>query len=81
MRLKSRNRSGTRSSISPLCGSGDSGQKDPEIYLKIAVMYPSRVKVIYIRTIGSRKRNRRLKTLQEEAAALGTEMQPEPGSD
>ena len=44
-------------------------------------MYPSRVKVIYIRTIGSRKRNRRLKTLQEEAAALGTEMQPEPGSD
>ncbi len=55
---------------------GDSGQKDPEIYLKIAEMYPSRVKVIYIRTIGSSSRNKRLKILQEEAASLGTEMLP-----
>lgn len=53
---------------------GDSGQKDPEIYLKMAGMYPSRVKAIYIRTIGSGRRNRRLKALKEEAAMLGTEM-------
>lgn len=55
---------------------GDSGQKDPEIYLKIAEMYPSRVKVIYIRTIGKRRRNKRLEVLKQEAATLGTEMVP-----
>jgi phosphatidate phosphatase APP1 len=55
---------------------GDSGQKDPEIYLKIAEMYPSRVKAIYIRTIGKRNRHKRLEFLKQEAAALGTEMVP-----
>jgi len=55
---------------------GDSGQKDPEIYLKIAEMYPSRVKVIYIRTIGKRRRNKRLETLMQEAASLGIDMVP-----
>jgi len=53
---------------------GDSGQKDPEIYLKITAMYPSRVKAIYIRYIGSSKRNRRLERLMAEARDLGTEM-------
>jgi phosphatidate phosphatase APP1 len=55
---------------------GDSGQKDPEIYLKILTMFPSRVKSIYIRDIKNRKRNRRLKTLIQEARELGTEMVP-----
>jgi len=53
---------------------GDSGQKDPEIYLKIANMYPSRVKAIYIRYIGNRKHNRRLQKLFQEAGELGIEM-------
>jgi phosphatidate phosphatase APP1 len=53
---------------------GDSGQKDPEIYLQITSMYPSRVKSIYIRYIGSSKRNRRLERLMREARDLGTEM-------
>ena len=53
---------------------GDSGQKDPEIYLKMAEMYPSRVKAIYIRYIGSKKRNKRLERLLEEAREAGTEM-------
>jgi len=55
---------------------GDSGQKDPEIYLKMAEMYPSRVKAIYIRYIGSKKRNKRLERLLEEAREAGTEMIP-----
>jgi phosphatidate phosphatase APP1 len=55
---------------------GDSGQKDPEIYLKILTMFPSRVKCIYIRYIKDRKRNRRLDTLIAEARELGAEMIP-----
>lgn len=53
---------------------GDSGQKDPEIYLKIAEMYPSRVKAIYIRYIGKRKHNKRLNRLIKLCTELGTEM-------
>jgi phosphatidate phosphatase APP1 len=55
---------------------GDSGQKDPEIYLQILKMFPSRVKAIYIRYIGSTKRNGRLSNLVEEARELGSEMIP-----
>jgi len=55
---------------------GDSGQRDPEIYLKIAEMYPSRVKAIYIRRIGNKKNNMRLERLISEAEELGTEMIP-----
>lgn len=53
---------------------GDSGQKDPGIYLKMAEMYPSRVKAIYIRYIGKKKHNRQLARQVEEAQGLGTEM-------
>ncbi|MBN3036092.1 MAG: DUF2183 domain-containing protein [Bacteroidales bacterium] len=52
---------------------GDSGQKDPEIYLKIAEMFPSRVKAIYIRRIGNRK-DRKLERYISEAGELGIEM-------
>lgn len=56
---------------------GDSGQKDPEIYMKIAEMYPSRVKAIYIRRIGTKKKkHRRLERLISEADELGIEMIP-----
>ncbi|MGM0666280.1 MAG: App1 family protein [Bacteroidota bacterium] len=53
---------------------GDSGQRDPAIYLKMAEMYPSRVKAIYIRYIGRKKHNRQLARQVEEARELGTEM-------
>ena len=53
---------------------GDSGQKDPEIYLKIAEMYPNRVRAIYIRHIGKRLRNQRVEKLAAEAGELGVEM-------
>ena len=53
---------------------GDSGQRDPAIYMKMAEMYPSRVKAIYIRYIGRKKHNRQLARMAEEARGLGTEM-------
>ncbi|HER10016.1 MAG TPA: DUF2183 domain-containing protein [Bacteroides sp.] len=55
---------------------GDSGQKDPEIYIKIAEMYPSRVRAIYIRCVGKKRKNKRLGRLIQDAALLGTEMIP-----
>ena len=53
---------------------GDSGQKDPEIYLKILEMFPSRIKAIYIRYTGGKKRNIRLERLAEESEKLGSRM-------
>jgi phosphatidate phosphatase APP1 len=53
---------------------GDSGQKDPEIYLRILEMFPTRVKAIYIRYTGRKKKNKRLVRLTEESESLGAEM-------
>lgn len=53
---------------------GDSGQKDPEIYLEIASMFPSRVKTVYIRVVGSRRKKKRIDRLAEEADRTGIEM-------
>lgn len=53
---------------------GDSGQKDPEIYLQIAGMFPSRVKAIYIRMIGTHRNKDRMRQLAQETTKLGTEM-------
>lgn len=53
---------------------GDSGQKDPEIYLRILEMFPSRIKAIYIRYAGRKKRNKRLDRLSGQSAKLGAEM-------
>ena len=53
---------------------GDSGQKDPEIYLDILRMFPSRIKAIYIRYVGKKRRNRRLERIAEEVAELGSEL-------
>ena len=55
---------------------GDSGQRDPEIYLKIAEMFPSRVKAIYIRRIGNKRKDRRLEKYISDAWELGIEMVP-----
>lgn len=53
---------------------GDSGQKDPELYLEISKMFPSRMVLIYIRYIGNKKHNKRLEKLIETAGILGVEM-------
>jgi phosphatidate phosphatase APP1 len=53
---------------------GDSGQKDPELYLEISKMFPSRVVLIYLRYIGNRKHNKRLEKLKQTAEILGVKM-------
>jgi phosphatidate phosphatase APP1 len=44
---------------------GDNGQHDPEIYSRIAHLFPGRVKAIYIRTIRKQKDERMLKIMAD----------------
>ena len=57
---------------------GDSGERDPEIYLETAARYPGRIAAIYIRDLGGKNRKDdaggRARTLCERARAYGTEM-------
>jgi phosphatidate phosphatase APP1 len=56
---------------------GDSGERDPEIYLETAARYPGRIRAIYIRDLGGKNRRQaagRARTLCERAQAYGTEM-------
>lgn len=53
---------------------GDSGQKDPEIYVDVARTYPGRVKTIYIRDVSHDARHEQVKVLAKEAGKLGAEM-------
>lgn len=56
---------------------GDSGERDPDIYLETAARYPGRVRAIYIRDLGGKnaaKRGARVEELRERARAYGTEM-------
>jgi len=57
---------------------GDSGERDPEIYLEAAAGHPGRIAAIYIRDLGRENRSpgaeRRVSTLCERARAHGTEM-------
>ena len=56
---------------------GDSGERDPEIYLETAARYPGRIRAIYIRDLGGKNRKAaagRAQTLCERAQAYGTEM-------
>lgn len=57
---------------------GDSGERDPEIYLETAARYPGRVAAIYIRDLGGKNRKDaaggRARTLCERARSHGTEM-------
>lgn len=53
---------------------GDSGQKDPEIYLRMVEMYASRIKAVYIRDIGIRKKQKRLQRVILDTQELGVEM-------
>lgn len=53
---------------------GDSGQEDPEIYLRAAREYPGRVRVIYVRDVTTPERDREVKGIASEARGLGVEM-------
>lgn len=57
---------------------GDSGERDPEIYLETAARYPGRIRAIYIRDLGGKNRKDdaggRARRLCERARAYGTEM-------
>jgi phosphatidate phosphatase APP1 len=46
---------------------GDSGQKDPEVYLNIVKKFPGRVLAIYIRDIGIPEKIARIKTISQQA--------------
>jgi len=56
---------------------GDSGERDPDIYLETAARYPGRVRAIYIRNLTASRASRpdaRAETLTERARSYGTEM-------
>jgi phosphatidate phosphatase APP1 len=54
---------------------GDSGERDPDIYLATAARYPGRVRAIYIRDLGGKHGSAgRAEALCAQARALGTEM-------
>lgn len=58
----------------PLVLIGDSGQHDPEIYLRAAQDLPGRVSAIYIRHVSHTRRAGVIETLVARAAALGVSM-------
>ncbi|MBX3081804.1 MAG: DUF2183 domain-containing protein [Anaerolineae bacterium] len=53
---------------------GDSGEKDPELYLKTVQQFPGRVPTIYIRDIAGSTRDEQMRDIIAQAAAAGTEM-------
>ena len=57
---------------------GDSGERDPEIYLETAARYPGRIMAIYIRDLGGKNRKDeaggRARALRARAHAYGTDM-------
>ena len=53
---------------------GDSGEKDPEIYLQAAREHPGRIPAIYIRDVTSGERDAQVHAIVSEARSLGTEM-------
>lgn len=59
---------------------GDSGQRDPEIYLQIIRANPGRIRVAYIRDVTPQPRDRTVATLAAEAASAGAEMVYVPDS-
>jgi len=53
---------------------GDSSQRDPEIYLQAVREFPDRIKAIYIRAAGSRRKIEKTTKIVTEAAKSGVEM-------
>jgi len=54
---------------------GDSGELDPEIYLQVVLDHPGRIKVIYIRDVGEKKRAN-IQTIAAQVKAAGSELLP-----
>jgi phosphatidate phosphatase APP1 len=52
---------------------GDSGQRDPYIYSEIAEKYPGRIKAVYIRCVGLRRRKSQQK-IQSQISRLNVDM-------
>jgi phosphatidate phosphatase APP1 len=42
---------------------GDSGEKDADIYTKIAKEYPDRILAIYLRSVNHRRKEKRIKRI------------------
>ncbi len=53
---------------------GDSGQKDPEIYLQAAAANPGRIPVIYIRDVTGAERDKRIEGFVGSARKIDTEL-------
>ncbi len=53
---------------------GDSGQKDPEIYLEVVKRHPGRILAVYIRDVSKPERDQLVYSIIDEMQALGTEM-------
>jgi phosphatidate phosphatase APP1 len=53
---------------------GDSGEEDPEIYLRAVQEHQGRIKAIYIRDVTSVERDAEVRAMADEARKLGTEM-------
>ncbi|MGM0377231.1 MAG: phosphatase domain-containing protein, partial [Bacteroidota bacterium] len=53
---------------------GDSGQRDPELYLQLAREFPRRVKAVYIRCIGRAHKNKQTVEIAREMDRLGIPM-------
>jgi phosphatidate phosphatase APP1 len=53
---------------------GDSGEKDPEIYLQAVHEHQGRIRAVYIRDVTSGERDAEVRAMAAEARQLGTEM-------
>jgi phosphatidate phosphatase APP1 len=53
---------------------GDSGQRDPEIYLEMAVAHPGRILAMYIRDVTGEGRNKQITGYVENARKIETEL-------
>lgn len=53
---------------------GDSGQRDPEIYLQAIREFPGRISVVYIRMFGNKRRIKTTRKIAQEAQNSGVEM-------
>jgi phosphatidate phosphatase APP1 len=51
---------------------GDSGQKDPGIYTRLAHDYPGRIESIYIRTIGKGRKKQALENFNKQLEGINT---------
>lgn len=53
---------------------GDSGEKDPEIYRRIVLEHPGRIRAIYIRDVTTKERDVAVHAIAAELRTIGVEM-------